>query len=102
MSINKKSIIITVVLIFILFVVGVIYKSIKDYNSKLYLVSEKRIVYAAKKCIYEEVCTGNKITLKDLYSNEYLKKEINPVTKEVYSENSYVDVDNNYKFVILD
>lgn len=76
------------------------YKVITRHNQNIMLVSEKRIVEAAKRCLNEDNCEGNKITLATLYTQKYLEQEINPLTKEIYNDNSYVLVDEN-KFIIV-
>ena len=77
------------------------FKVIKNHQEKLLLVSEKRITEAAIKCLNEKKCSDNKITLKDLYNFNYLEKEINPITKEYYSELSYIEINNNQKKFIV-
>ena len=59
---------------------------IKNYNKKSYLVVEKKIVEAAKKCYLEEKCSGDEIKLKDLYKHKYLETVVNPVTKKIYDD----------------
>lgn len=76
------------------------YKVITRHNQNIMLVSEKRIVEAAKRCLNEDNCEGNKITLATLYTQKYLEQEINPLTKEIYNDNSYVLIDEN-KFIIV-
>lgn len=64
------------------------------------MVTEKRITEAAKDCYLKDICKNEKITLKELYDNNYLEKESNPITKEYYNENSYVKINNkSYIFV---
>lgn len=60
------------------------------HEESLYLVTEKRIIEAATLCIKEEYCSGDIIYLKELYEYDYLSDEYDPVTKEYYSEESYV------------
>lgn len=80
-----------------------LYSVIKNHNDKLLEVSYKRIEEAAKKCYLDKKCSNEKITLKELYDNNYLEKESNPVTKEYYNEKSYVLVkDKTFKFKIVD
>jgi hypothetical protein len=69
------------------------YKVISENHRKLYIVTEKLVIEAAEKCYYDDKCKNTKITLKELYENNYLKdKVINPVTKEIYSDNSFVQL----------
>lgn len=68
------------------------YKVITSHNDKLMLVSVKRIEEAALKCYNEKKCLDTKITLSTLYEYEYLNREANPVTKEYYNEESYIEI----------
>ena len=76
------------------------YKVIKNHQNNLYQVVEDKIINGAKKCFYEEKCQDGKIYLKDLYALNYLEKMSNPVTKEYYNDESYIErKDNNFKFI---
>ena len=102
---NRNKIIIntTIISIIIIVLIPTLYTIIKKHNARLTEVSTKRIVEAAKKCYEDEKCKNEKITLKELYDNKYLKKESNPITKEYYSEKTYVEKKNNdYKLKIVD
>ena len=91
MNTNKIIIYITIIAIVLLIGIPTFHKVIKENHRKLYIVSEKLITEAATKCYYEEKCKDIKITLKELYDNNYLTEEItDPVTKAVYSDSSYV------------
>ena len=51
--------------------------------------------------IYKAYQKYEKITLAFLYSHNYLDKVSNPVTKEYYNEESYVERNGNqFKFII--
>ena len=102
---NRNKIIINTTMIGIVLIVLIptLYTIIKRHNNRLLEVSNKRIVEAAKKCYEDEKCKNEKITLKELYDNKYLKKESNPITKRFYNEKSYVEKKNNdYKINIID
>ena len=102
---NRNKIIIntTIISIVIIVLIPTLYTIIKRHNDRLIEVSTKRITEAAKKCYEDEKCKNEKITLKELYDNKYLKKESNPITKEYYNEESFVTKkDNNYKLKILE
>ena len=91
MNINKIIIYITVIASVIMIAFPTLYKVIKDNHNKLYIVNHKYIIEAAENCYYNDDCKNNKITLKELYDKKYLEKGItDPVTKELYSEDSYV------------
>ena len=67
------------------------YKVIKKNYANLYHVTNSLIIEAAYKCYYADDCQDSKITLETLYDKGYLSKDIiDPVTKAVYNENSYV------------
>ena len=95
---NMNKLYIILVIVFIIFLIIAIpsaYKIIKNYNSKSYLVVEKKITEAARKCFNEEKCSGNEIILKTLYDNKYLDVVINPVTKKIYDENLVIKKSEN-------
>lgn len=95
---NKISI--SLIVLSILLISGyTAYKVVTIHNHNVLLVSEKRIIEAAKNCVNEDKCEGNKITLKNLYEEKYLEQEINPLTKEIYNDNSYVLIKEE-KFVV--
>jgi len=89
---NKNKIVIYTTVIAIIFIIGcpTIYKVVKNHNDKLYKITEKRIIEAAKKCWNEEKCTPNETTLKELYDFKYLEKQANPVTKKYYNDLSKI------------
>ena len=58
------------------------------------MVVEKRITEAANQCIWDEVCKTYPVTLGSLIEKNYLKEEVNPITKLYYSHDSYVDLQN--------
>ncbi len=98
---NKKIIFLTFIII--IFLIGSLttYKVIKKHQDNMLLVSKKYIEEKAKECYLDQKCSSNKITLEELYQNSYLAKQANPITKEYYPENSYVEIkDGNYIFVI--
>ena len=99
---NRSKFVINVTIIGIVLIIAIptVYKIVKEHHDRLMMVTTKRIEEAAKDCKLSGVCKTNKITLKELYDNKYLKKESNPVTKEYYNEKSYVKVNKNkYKFI---
>ena len=99
MNTNKTIVIGTIIVIIVIIGIPTTYKVIKNHQNNLIKSTESKIVEAAKKCYFEENCSEQKIYLKDLYSLEYLEKISNPITKEYYNENSYVErKDNNFKF----
>ena len=87
-NMNKKYIIFAFIALGLLIIaIPTTYKIIKNYNNKSYLVVEKKITEAARKCFNEEKCSGDKTTLKQLYDNGYLETVINPVTNKIYDDN---------------
>ena len=97
---NKLFVFITFIIIATLIVGVTAYKVLDNHSAKLLLVEEKYLIETAKKCINDGNCTGEKITLQDLYDLNYLNKQANPVTKEYYNSESYIEKkDTNYTFV---
>lgn len=97
---SKNKIVIYTTIIALILIIGcpTIYKVIKNHNNKLYTITEKRIIEAAKKCWDENKCTNTEITLKELYEKEYLTKQADPVTKKYYSETSKIIKKEGIKF----
>ena len=95
-NMSKKYIIFTsIAILFLIIAFPTTYKIIKNYNNKSYIVVEKKIKEAAKKCYLEEKCTGDETTLKVLYENNYLDTIVNPVTKKIYDENLVIKKSEN-------
>ena len=100
---NKICITATVIIIVSLVIGVTTYKVLDEHNDKLIKVEEKYIIETAKNCLNEKKCSGSKITLQTLYDLDYLNVEANPVTKEYYNPNSYVEItDANYTFIVVD
>ena len=95
----KKIINSMLVLIILLLLIlpGIIYIK-KTHNDSLKYVMEKEILEASEKCINEDVCKDDKISIRFLIENKYLEKVYDPITKEVVNDESYVE-DN--KLVIV-
>ncbi len=99
MNTNKITTIFCIIIIILLITIPTTYKVIKNHQNNLKRSTESKIIEAAKKCYYEDKCEGDKIFLKDLYNFDYLGKISNPLTKEYYSEDSYVEIkDNSFVF----
>lgn len=95
MNLNKIFIYLTTIAVIAIIAIPSAYKVVKENREKLYLVNEKLVTENALRCVYEGKCTDKKITLKTLYDNMYIKnKVIEPVKKIVYSEESYVLIEN--------
>ena len=102
MNTNKITIMGSIIAIILIIGIPTTYKVIKSHQNNLYKSVEARIIEAAKKCYFEEKCVNEKIYLKDLYELEYLEKISDPVTKEYYSEESYIEIkDNTFTFVSI-
>ena len=90
---SKTIICITIIVCSLMISIPTFYNVISENHRKLYIVTEKYVIEAAKNCYFDDKCKNTKITLKELYDNNYLKDEvINPVTKEIYSDNSFVNL----------
>lgn len=93
MNINKIIIYLTIVTLLIMIGIPTVQKIIKENEQNKYLVMEKLITESAEKCLYENHCKSNIITLKELYEKKYLfETVIDPNTKIVLNENSYVEI----------
>ena len=100
MNTNKLTIKITIIIGLIIIVIPTIYKVICNHYDNMYKVVNQKVIEAAKKCYYEENCTNDKITLKELYEMKYLDIVSDPISKENYSEEFYVEIKNNeFKFI---
>lgn len=99
---NKNKIIIygTILIVILLIAIPSTLKTVQKHNHRLEMVAEKKIIETAKDCYYNESCVDSHITLKELYEKMHLEEMTNPLTKQVYNSDSYVDVDNNFNFVI--
>lgn len=101
MNTNKIIIIFSILVIMLLLFIPTTYKVIKNHNNNLTQVVENKIIEAVKKCYYEDNCKNEKVTLRELYELNYLEPISNPISKEFYNEDSYVEIkDNNFNFII--
>ena len=91
---SKIPIILTIIVLAFV-VVSVIIKVDDTHKSKQYSYTLSLIIEAAKKCQKDNKCVDSKITLKELYDNDYLEKMANPKTKKYFNENSYVLMDES-------
>ena len=99
---NKICITVTIIIIITLVIGVTTYKVVDKHNDRLMEVEEKYIIETAKKCLNEKKCSGSKITLQTLYDLEFLDMQANPVTKEYYNPESYVEIkDANYTFIVV-
>lgn len=85
----------SITIIVCILIVGIpTFISVKNnHEEKLIKVTENKIKEAAKKCYLEKKCNGE-TTLNNLYELGYLEKEVNPVTKKYYDENSIINHEN--------
>lgn len=103
MNTNKSTIVFTCISIILIISIPTIYKVVKKHNNNLYKVTENKIIEAAKRCFYEEKCLDEKIYLRDLYNLKFLEQVNNPITKEYYNENSYIERNNSkFTFIIVE
>ncbi len=96
---NRTVIYVTILIIIALIVIPSTYKVIKKHNNRLLENTTKKIIEAARDCYYNNSCVEDKITLKEIYEKTGLKTMSNPITKKIYSEESYVDVINDFTFI---
>lgn len=103
MNINKIIIYVTISLSVLLVLCPTIYKVVKKHKADLYDVTNKKVIESAITCKNKNICQNDKITLKELYDNNLLDEVCDPITKQIYNDNSYVIFQNNqYVFVIED
>lgn len=103
MNTNKITVIGSVIAILLIISIPTIYKVVKNHQDNLYQVLEEKVINGAKKCYYEEKCVETKITLKKLYELSYLDKISDPISKEYYNEESYIEYkDNEFKFIVVE
>lgn len=87
---KKTLIFVTIISCILVIMVPTIYKVLTDHRNKLYSSVEKEIKEAAEKCWNEEKCEKDIITLKELYLLNYIDKQIDPISKKVYQEDSSI------------
>lgn len=88
---SKKTLgFVTIISCLLIIMLPTIYKVFINHKNKLYIVVEKEIIEAAEKCWAENKCLTNVITLKELYDLNYLEKQIDPMTKKVYENDSTI------------
>lgn len=97
MNTNKIIIFCTVVAIILIIAIPTTLTVHDRYKEKVYKITEKRIIEAAKNCHLKDECLNEIVTLKELYDLGLLEKESDPITKKYYNESSYVDM-KDYKF----
>lgn len=103
MNTNKITVIGSIIIILVIISIPTVYKVVKTHQENLYQVVEEKIIEGAKKCFYEEKCSEEKITLKMLYDLNYLEKISDPITKEYYNEESYVERKNTkFSFKVVE
>lgn len=100
---NKNILIIalTIVGIIIIITLATLLKIKENRISSKYDFIIDNFIYFSKKCVEEEKCTDNVVTLKELYKNKYIEKEINPKTNEYFNDKSYIKI-LDYSFVIVE
>lgn len=90
---NKKVIILTIFVTLGIIIVPTLYKIYSTHQEQLIVVVKKEFYYQAKKCYDASLC-NKKVSLKDLYDNNYFETKLtNPITKKYYEEDSYVDLE---------
>ncbi len=99
---NKKWIYTTTLLLILLIAIPSTYKVVHRHNERMLRNVTKKIEETAKDCYYNNSCIEDKITLGEIYEKTGLQTMSNPITKKVYSEESYVDVNNNFQFIEVD
>ena len=99
MNRNKTIVYVTILILMAIISIPSTYKVIKKRNDRMLTNTTKKIIEAAKDCYYNESCVEDKITLKEIYEKTSLNTMSNPITKKIYNEDSYVDVESNFEFI---
>lgn len=99
MSKNKIWIYGTILCCILIIAIPSTYKVINRHNERMFKNTIGVIIGAAKDCYYNESCVNKNITLKELYEKTNLIPVSNPLTKKIYNENSYVSVEQDFKFI---
>ena len=91
MSIDKNKIMIYIALIALILatIISSVLQANNRHKDNLYKSMNLKVIEAAKKCINDEICVGEKVFVKELYDNKYLEEVTNPYTKKTLNENSY-------------
>ena len=100
MGTNKIIISSLLVISFIIVVIGTTIKVYNNHIDSEYKVIEKKIYESTKKCYLDNNCTGNSITLNDLYKKKYITETmINPRTKEKLDKNIKIKKINDKYYI---
>jgi len=97
-KINNINIVLIIIIVLLIVVPATIY-IIKSHSDSMYLVINKRVIEQANNCYNDGKCDDKKILLKELIDKGYLEKIYDPISKELISLDSYVNLDNN-EFII--
>ncbi len=92
---NKAIVIGTIIIIILMIGIPTFVNVRNDHEEKLIKVTENRIFDAAKKCYLEGKCDTNYVTLQELYDNNYLEKQTDPITKKYYNPDSKIRFEGN-------
>ncbi len=96
---NKIIIYATALILVLLIAIPSTYKVVKKHNDRLLKNTIQKIEETAKDCYYNNSCVEERITLTELYEKTGLTTMSNPITKKIYNEESYVSVQDNFKFI---
>lgn len=96
---NKIWVYATVLLVCLMIAIPSTYKVVTKHNERMLKNTTQKIIEAAKDCYYNNSCINDEITLEELYEKTGLSGMYNPVTKKIYSEQSYVSVKEGFKFI---
>ncbi len=91
---NKICIITTLICLILMLTVPALLKVNNDHRKHLYNCVIDEVKIAALKCYYEDNCS-NVITLQELYDLKYLETISNPLTKEIYSASTTIEIKGN-------
>ena len=90
--INKINALLVIVIVGLLFIPSIIY-ILNNHYENMYLVIEKKVLEAGELCKNKNECESDEITLQELIDKKYIDKIYDPVSKELISNESYIDLD---------
>lgn len=99
MNKRKSVFYLTIFGIIIIIIVATTIKYLDYKKNKKYEFVVNNIESLAKKCVREQKCKKENITLKNLYEKMNVDKFINPIDNKEFSLDSYVTI-NDFEFIL--
>jgi len=89
-NLNRVLTIVTIAILIMAIAIPAVITVRNRHNERLLYATTMKIREKALLCFHREECLETKITLRQLYDLGYLEEIAHPITKEYYSEDSYV------------